>query len=190
MAGRNPNEAFRNFITPIENALRCVTQARLTTGKRPAFAVGPHYTVALNDMDPVALRGPTHMSLSAGQVVRIVQVDDPDNPRGPYKIQTVQYFYDVLTSDGQEILSFHWTPEDSPPNRTFPHLHIGSVMLDADAHPLSKRFSKAHIPTGRVSVEAVVRFIIEECEVEPLRSSWREILAGSEDAFVQWRVRS
>lgn len=39
---------------------------------------------------------------------------------------------------------------------------------------------KAHFPTGTVSVEAVLRFAIEELGVQPLQPDWRATLAETE----------
>jgi hypothetical protein len=41
---------------------------------------------------------------------------------------------------------------------------------------------KLHLPTGRVSLEAVVRFLIDDLDVVPRRADWRAILARHEEA--------
>jgi hypothetical protein len=46
---------------------------------------------------------------------------------------------------------------------------------------------KLHLPTGRVSIEAVIRFLIEDLEVAPLRDDWRAVLDRHEDLFRQTR---
>lgn len=181
MAGRNPNEAFRNYIEPVRDALSYITQARLTASWHKSLAVNTLYTVALNDMDPVPLKGTMPISLSAGQIIRIVKTDDPDDSREPFEIQTVQYFYDLLTSDSKEILGFHWTPEERGDGVVaYPHLHVGSVMIDRTAPIRPTNFHKAHIPTGRVSMTSIVRLTIDEFGVTPLRIDWQAILGTSE----------
>jgi hypothetical protein len=47
--------------------------------------------------------------------------------------------------------------------------------------------TKLHIPTGRVSVEAVVRLAIEEFDVVPQRDDWEAVITASEDAFDRYR---
>ena len=129
MAGRNPSEAFRHFITPVCQALQCITLARLTLGERTKIATGVLYTVALNDMDPVPLKGETPMLFSAGLVVRIVEAEGGD-PGGRFQVSTARYFYHFSTTENREVLSFHWTPEASDANAvTFPHLHIGPAIV-------------------------------------------------------------
>ncbi|HZB83603.1 MAG TPA: hypothetical protein VE288_12265 [Rubrobacteraceae bacterium] len=41
----------------------------------------------------------------------------------------------------------------------------------------------AHLPTGRVSLEAFIRLLIEDFEVPTLRGDWEEALARSEEEF-------
>jgi hypothetical protein len=55
---------------------------------------------------------------------------------------------------------------------------------------LGVSLSKLHIPTGRVSFEEVVRFLVEELRVVPIRADWREIVADSEVRFREYRTWS
>ena len=74
------------------------------------------------------------------------------------------------------IIAFHWHPgRRGQPE--FPHLHVtsqaGSVQISA----------KSHVPKGRVSIESIVRFLIEELQVRPLRSDWERVLDEGERLF-------
>ena len=189
MAGKNPSEAYRRYIDPLRQALQCITLTRLTLRERTKFATGVPYTVALNDMDPVPLKGEIPILLAVGQIVRIIETERGD-PRGPFRISTVQYFYQFSTPENHEVLSFHWTPEGSGANVvTFPHLHIGPAIVSGQTTIRPDDLHKAHIPTNRVSLESVVRLAIVELRVEPLQVKWADILQRSEDAFVQWKIR-
>lgn len=68
--------------------------------------------------------------------------------------------------------------------RTTPHLHIGSVNIAHDAPITPKTFNKLHLPTGYVSITAIVRFLIEELKVQPQHSHWSEILDDAQLALV------
>jgi hypothetical protein len=85
-------------------------------------------------MDPVPLRDTIAIGKTAGQSFRLLQTADPNDPRGPYKVQTVSYFYAVSTRAEDELLTFQWTPEDPIP-RTMkaPHLHVGRVLMNNQA---------------------------------------------------------
>jgi hypothetical protein len=50
--------------------------------------------------------------------------------------------------------------------------------------------SRLHIPTGRVSFEQVVRFLVDDLEVVPQRHDWRDVIAESEERFRAFRTWS
>ena len=52
----------------------------------------------------------------------------------------------------------------------------------------SFQIDRLHPPTGRVSVEAVVRFLIEDLDVVPRRDDWGAILDRHEEAFRRSRT--
>jgi len=45
-----------------------------------------------------------------------------------------------------------------------------------------------HVPTGRVSLEAVVRFLIVELGVTLRRDDWEDVLADGERRFAERRT--
>lgn len=189
MAGRNLNEAYRNYINPLQAALNCITAARLTLRKGEELILNVPFSVALNDMDPVRLKGVTQIDFTAGQIARIIKTDDVD--RGPYKVSTVRYFYTFWTTGDQpeEILSFQWAPEETGPGVvSFPHLHIGPAIISDETAVRPKDLHKAHIPTGRVSIEAIVRLAITELGVPPQKRRWERILNQSESVFTEWKT--
>jgi hypothetical protein len=63
-----------------------------------------------------------------------------------------------------ELISWHW----HPPTRHRPHLHIKDL-----AH-------LGHVPTGRVTFESVLRYLIEDLAADPARKDWRSVLEGTE----------
>ena len=77
--------------------------------------------------------------------------------------------------DERLILSYHWHPNGRSRVKT-PHLHVGGRTTPVD-------LSKAHLPTGFVTLPAVIRMTITEFGVEPLRADWRDVLAEAERAL-------
>jgi hypothetical protein len=75
----------------------------------------------------------------------------------------------VLGND-RELLAYHWNPT-GPEQKRFPHLH-----LSAAAEVGNRALTRAHIPTGEVSLGDVVRLFIEELGVRPRRADWRTVL--------------
>ena len=117
------------------------------------------------------------MFLSAGQHFRIV----PDERfEGEYKVRTEGYAYRAGLSQetGRFLFAWHWHPDTRPD----PHLHIGVE------HPDIEDLPRLHVPTGRVSFEEVIRFLISELDVVPLRDDWGETLAETEERFRAFRT--
>jgi hypothetical protein len=86
------------------------------------------------------------------------------------------YIYQLHEQAGREIIAFHWHPGQSQ-QPDFAHLHI-------DTHRRPPQIQrKHHIPTGRVSLESVIRFAIQELGVRPLRPDWERILDDGQAAF-------
>jgi hypothetical protein len=91
----------------------------------------------------------------------------PDQPaRARYNISTSRYRYRIDDQE-REWLSFHWHPRQDRPHR---HLHVNGDHLRG-----------LHIPTGQVSIAAVLRFLVTEMHVRPLHKNWEQVLNQCED---------
>jgi hypothetical protein len=88
-------------------------------------------------------------------------------------VRVTDYSYQVIRGDGREHLAYQWHPTGQS-WMTEPHLHLGGMLSGFD-------MSKAHLPTGQVSLQSFLRFLILDFEVEPLRSDWRFILGAPAD---------
>jgi hypothetical protein len=60
---------------------------------------------------------------------------------------------------------------------------VGSSQLT----PNAAFSSRAHIPTGRVSLESVIELLIQDFGVVPLSADWPATLATSRSHLHQWR---
>lgn len=90
--------------------------------------------------------------------------------------------------DGHEIIAYHWHPNQTDPGGrvvAFPHLH-----LRYGAQVGRKQLQKAHLPTGRVAVEDLLRIAITEFGVSPLRNDWEDILGNTQSLYEKWRTWS
>lgn len=74
-----------------------------------------------------------------------------------------------MDHDSRDILLYHYNPGSDHPD---PHLHVGSVLLNTNGHELGKTFSKLHIAIGPISLQRVIRMLIEEFDVQPLNDDW------------------
>ncbi len=150
----------------LQRAISCVSPAVL--GSVPG---------ALNTYD-VSLRGQgprdRYTRLPGGNAlgfaVSCVVIQEPGERTWTARVST--YRYGLYDRNGREILSYHWHP-DARSHVTTPHLHLGGGV--ASWRP---DLAKAHMPTGRVTLEDVLLLAIEELtlDVAPLRADWRDIL--------------
>jgi len=185
MAGNTPFEAYQNFRDRLQEALSCIVVERLTAPDTSHFETDFDYTVTLHRGKPVRLRGPHHLTLVVSHKFQIVEAD---GARGPLKVRTINYFYEIATQSGEEVLTYHWTPETQE-GRTYGHLHVGTACI-AETSPLPhKRFHRLHIPTARVSLESLLHFLIEDLKVPPRKDDWAAILNATEQAFNEFKTR-
>lgn len=95
---------------------------------------------------------------------------------GGWAVHTVNYKYELQVASGREIVAYHFDP-DRGRVRT-PHLHVRGLTA-----PLP--LSKVHFPTGRVSIEDVIRLAITELRVRPRLpdGQWQSLLEETEEEF-------
>lgn len=117
-----------------------------------------------------------------------IQVRLHDRRGGPLlfavECMFTMYEYRLLDRRERELLVYHWQPGPSYAGPDHPHLHV-SASLNAATSAIDQRqidLDKLHLPAGRVTLTAVVRSLITEFEVEPLRSDWMRVLDEAEAA--------
>jgi hypothetical protein len=135
------------------------------------------HALTLGRGDRVQLSGTTRLHLSLSQRYRIIEAS---GDVGPWKVTTVGYFYEIADSTAREIVSFQWHPDSQSPV-TWPHFHLGP-----GAEVGHERLSSCHVPSGRISVEQVLRLVIE-LGAETLRTDWDDVLTASQETYEQWR---
>jgi hypothetical protein len=169
--GRTAHQALAAFIEPMQRVLSCTSSANVVYRLPHASQV---QTLTTSEA-PIRLRTSTNAAflLSADQQYQLVW--SPDPKRGPWKVQTRAYRYRIDREGEGELVSWHWHPPMGVP---FAHMHT----------PPAAQLHGLHLPTGRVSLEAVVRLLLAELDVRPCRQDWREVLDEAEDAFRTWRT--
>jgi hypothetical protein len=155
------------LLRPLQRALSCVTPAVLTK----EFTAPGEPRVATTGRASVRLVGVQPLGLAT---LIVYDVTPPDQPRGAsWTARLAGYAYEIRAADDRMILAFHWHPTGRSPI-TWPHLHLGTPIANID-------LSKAHVPTGVVTLQDVVRFAIVDLGVRPLRDDWSEVLTHSPD---------
>lgn len=211
MAGRTPSEAYATFIDAMNQALYCVTAGgRLfMSGDRYNLQVDKEYGVLLSgggagpddreDGDPIRLNSDSQLWLGVAHAF-IVRRDGPVET--PFRVSSTAYsyfFYDEVEHRRQEVLAFQWNKNAAPPERQYPHLHVGSVIARGSPFAARSPFRSddvngLHIPTGRLSLEAVLMFAIQELRVEPSDNrtiaSVLQVLREGDERFHSERTQS
>lgn len=176
MPGKTPNEAFDAYAKPLKAVLGCITRETLL--KRTVAKSEDENGFPLQEFffvkNPVRLRD-SALTFNFSQYFRVVWKNTA------FKVKTESYTYEIEDeTSGHELFAFHWEPNAPNSKILFPHMHIGFVLKDEKL----RLDNKAHIPTGRVSVEDVVVFLISELHVIPLNPEWEKIIREKRHAFM------
>ncbi len=178
MAGQTPYEAFDNFRGPIQRAMSCVdANVHLWALGSDGRSSDQTHALVPNRSLPVELAGDRALKL---RCLFAYRVEEAEGERGPWKVATEAYYHTLEDEAGREIVAYHWHPGNPP---DFPHLHVGPGT-GANAGGINKM----HFPTGRVSLESVLRLAIQEFGVKPVRPDWRKVLGETEARYEAWRT--
>jgi hypothetical protein len=169
------DRALLTYLTEVALVVECVTNRRLVLRSEPPID-SQIYGIA--HAMPVSLRaidgGASGFLLDIRQQISLAR--ELEVSHGGRQIEIRMYRYALLGRDEKELLAYHWHPKSAGPD--YPHLHV-SASLNAQADALTRRtidLDKLHIVTGPVSLQAVVRMLITEFQVRPLRADWQERL--------------
>jgi hypothetical protein len=134
---------------------------------------------------------PVPASLGAGLYLELSQLLKATPVPDGFVLRTIKYRYaihrdDTLQSD--PIFRFEYESHMTQPEFAYcrNHLHL---HRDFDEAVSGIRPSELHIPTGWVTIESVLRFLIAELGVKPLSSNWPNVLSESEEQFKKWTAR-
>ena len=170
MRGRTSAEAVNNYRQGIQSLISCVTNSVVDVAG--GYHPDPRsHSLLLNNGQTVRLAGASRFGL---QVQQSYMIEAPETRGDLWTVRVVAYAYTLSDSDRREILNYHWHPLGS--SRILrPHLH-----LEQGARVGRPDIRDSHFPTGPVSINAFLRFLIGELSVEPTRPNW-ELILGNED---------
>ncbi len=90
------------------------------------------------------------------------------------------YAYQLLDRQEVEIISCHWHPAGAqrrylapPPSRSSRRRPPAGLL-------------GAHLPTGWVALEQVVRLAVMDLGIQARRSDWPEVIRESQETFERW----
>ena len=139
-------------------------------------------------VEPVRLTskagGASGLLLDVSHQYTIVQDENSQSPPA-WRVMTGAYEYRLLDSVERELLVYHWQPGSIPRGPDDPHVPISATISAQTSATTMQPFQldKRHIPTGRVSLEAVVRMLIAEFGIEYRYRNWATRLSQTEAIF-------
>ena len=166
--GRSPAMAVNAYKRSVQRLVACVTDAVVDVAGGYYASPDPH-RLTLNNGFPVALGGPSEFLFRLQEFYRVEEIG---HPRTLWNVDVVEYYNTILNSEEQKVLLYHWHPRGSS-SVTTPHLH-----LKQGAQVGRSEVRDAHLPTGEVSLNVILRVLIEEMGVQPRRPNWNSILSG------------
>lgn len=172
MPARTPAAAVGEFIRPLQLAISCVSRAVFDAGGGYYQSDTPH-VLMLARAAPITLRADPPATLDIRVNYNVAQSGDG---LATWSVGTVGYIYAVGDEQGREVLAYHWH-QTGRSAITTPHLHAGPAALVGH-----RRLSRAHLPTGLVSLAAGMRFLITDFGVHPLRVDWEQVIRETSEA--------
>jgi len=105
-----------------------------------------------------------------------------------FNLELMKYSYRLQIRDisvaGEPLFRWEYEFDDQGKHTTRPHLHVGEkVQLELTNSTLD--ISRIHLPTGLVTIEAILRFLFSELQVKPRCRDWLDLLAASERSYYQ-----
>ena len=120
--------------------------------------IGQPHAATINDGIPVTIGREQRLQFAAFAQYRI---SERSGSPGHWGVQIVGYVFAFRNPSGAPLLAYHWHP-DGGSRVTWPHLHISDPSLNP-----SSPLARAHLPTGTVALEDVIRLAITEFGVAP-----------------------
>ena len=152
-----------------------------------SFDVNEQHAIRFRDAAPAVLQcsgfGASDLLFDLRHRYNIVE--DFGERASTFRATTLGYEYRILDRRGAELICFHWDDQSGQGRRRFPHVHVTAKMTIAgfDDLPIVRPADRLHIPTRRMSIESVIRLLIEDFRVVPLRPDWDRLLLKSEAGF-------
>ena len=189
-SGSNPAKIIREFRQHIASLLNTtVTDAPVSEVIMEESPIRWGARIALGGKtgDPRAIPlkpAPWHLAFS--QTIAVVR-----DRRDHWSLRTLQYNYRI--QGGPDLRSdwyfrFEYKSREVL-NALHPrhHLHI-PISLDCGTKRVD--LSRVHIPTGRVTLEEIIRFLIQELGVRAKVKDWDSALLFSEEKSWTWKSAS
>jgi hypothetical protein len=184
--GRTPKEVFETFRAHISGLLnRTVTDTRLALvqpEKQPTRAFVDFKRSNEPIAAPLFKKG---LFLYIGQVLIVEQQQDKT-----WKLKTTQYAYRIQASDNpkdNDCLRWEYVSRKVRDKQHCRNHFQTPITFSLGKQKIS--LEDSHLPTGWVTIEEIIRFLITDMGVPPKQDGWDDELKLSEAKFREWTAR-
>lgn len=187
MAGKSPEsfQAFRELIQLLlgNTVLSMGAAVCRTKGPRPEHLLWEETTIK-GRTAPLALNDGRFLKLMFTLVLRHTE----DGPR--VKVESSVFQYQMDKDNDRWIFRYDYLRKPPEPHPSA-HVHVRGNLTESCLQDI-QCLDDVHFPTNRVSIESVIRLLIEQFNVPSNTppSIWRPLLAESETQFLSIAHRS
>lgn len=182
IVGRTPHECFDIFS---DHLRRLVAQTVTPRYPLQAIPTATKTVISFREEQPLAIPietrfGRLHFYL--GQALEAFPLDEG----GGYRLSTMQYWYRLQESASlkdQALLRWEYDVTTDRDRHARHHTQMAATLPVAGA---TLDLNKAHLPTGWVTLEEVIRFLIVDLgHSAPCGDGWPQVLEASERKFFE-----
>lgn len=184
MTPKNREQALVEYQRQIGKVLNCV--AHCWVYAYPSKKAGQYLLIsAPADAEKTDRASEYFLRIRRGKEVlffrgyQLFQLFDDES----FRISTLKYYYSIWPKQNEILVDFHYHERKADLYKG--HLHIPNCTGGSPVHFLINK----HIPTARVPIEDVVRFMIQEVGVTPRKTDWQDILKETEAIFTANRTK-
>lgn len=189
--------ARQGYETDLRRAISCIADVMLLTKwsgdqKRWLLVLSPRKskdTPGVGSMDEATdfimlkRKDGSKLYLEIDQHIEVLKV--PTEKGYMFRVSTLRYIYAIWETPDVPLIGWHYHPDMEV---SFPHVHIYDRTTEGEKAAGQKPHivHKLHIPSGRVSLEEVIRFAVLELGVLPDKKQekdWQDILSDTERRF-------
>ena len=165
--------ALINYTSEIQHIVSCVSDVVFNVIPKSADR---HVLVcsSTGGFFPVKRQGGSRLFIDINQ-----EIETPTTAND-YRVSTKYYLYSIADGKQDDLVGFHYHPELDEDPVMYPHIHA-YAKEDPRFKPLN--LHKRHIPSGRVALEDVIRWLIDELKVVPDRADWDDVLINAREIF-------
>jgi hypothetical protein len=177
---RTPSECFNAFAEHLRGLVAATVTDRFPLATVPARA---RMILSFREEVPVAVPIETaygRLYFYLGQALEAV--DDP----GGYRLKTRQYWYRIQLDESlqsQAVMRWEYDATTAVNHHARHHAQLSTAVPLGDA---TLDLNKAHLPTGWVTIEEIIRFLIVDLGMSPpCGDNWPNIVRESERKFYE-----